>query len=41
MPRKKSVSHERIVEAAKREFERYGFKEASMRNIAMEAIGAV
>lgn len=37
MPRKKSVNHGKIVEAAKKEFERCGFKEASMRNIAAEA----
>ena len=37
MPRKKSINHEKIVEAAKKEFGRYGFKEASMRNIAAEA----
>ena len=37
MPRKKTVSHEKIVAAAKKEFERCGFKEASMRNIAAEA----
>ncbi|MBR4813221.1 MAG: TetR family transcriptional regulator [Lachnospiraceae bacterium] len=38
MPRKKSINHEKIVEAAKKEFGRYGFKEASMRNIAAEAV---
>ena len=37
MPKKKSINHEKIVEAAKKEFGRYGFKEASMRNIAAEA----
>ena len=37
MPKKKTVSHEKIVAAAKKEFERCGFKEASMRNIAAEA----
>ncbi|MBR7019574.1 MAG: TetR/AcrR family transcriptional regulator [Lachnospiraceae bacterium] len=37
MPRKKSINHEKIVEAAKKEFGRYSFKEASMRNIAAEA----
>lgn len=37
MPRMKTVSHGKIVEAAKKEFGRYGFKEASMRNIAVEA----
>lgn len=37
MPRKKSVTHEKIVAAAKKELERCGFKEASMRNIAAEA----
>lgn len=37
MPRKKTTSHERIVAAAKEEFTRCGFKEASMRNIAMLA----
>ena len=37
MPGKKSINHEKIVEAAKKEFGRYGFKEASMRNIAAEA----
>mgnify|MGYP003369405045 CR=1 FL=1 len=37
MPKKKTVSHVKIVAAAKKEFERCGFKEASMRNIAAEA----
>ena len=29
MPKKKSINHEKIVEAAKKEFGIYGFKEAS------------
>ncbi len=37
MPKKKSLNHGKIVEAARREFGRCGFKEASMRNIAMDA----
>ena len=37
MPRKKSGNHGKIVEAARKEFDRCGFKEASMRNIAAEA----
>ena len=37
MPRDKSQSHARIVEAAKKEFLQYGFAEASLRRIAAEA----
>ena len=37
MARDKTVSHERIVEAAKKEFLKYGFKDASMRRIAANA----
>ncbi len=37
MSRQRSDSHERIVAAAKLEFSRCGFKEASMRNIAVLA----
>ena len=37
MPRDKSQSHVRIVEAAKKEFLQYGFAEASLRRIAAEA----
>jgi len=37
MPRDKTESHERIVEAAKREFLEYGFADASLRRIAAQA----
>lgn len=37
MPRDKSESHERIVEAAKKEFLEYGFADASLRRIAANA----
>ena len=37
MANTKPVSHARIVAAAQKEFEQYGFKDASMRNIATEA----
>ena len=37
MPRDKTESHERIVEAAKKEFLTYGFADASLRRIAAEA----
>ena len=38
MPRDKTESHERIVASAKREFLTYGFKNASMRRIAADAV---
>lgn len=34
MPRDKTQSHNRIVEAAKKEFLEYGFTDASLRRIA-------
>ncbi len=37
MPKDKTESHERIVNAAKNEFMEYGFKDASMRRIAANA----
>ncbi len=37
MPRDKTQSHSRIVDAAKKEFLEYGFAEASLRRIASEA----
>lgn len=37
MPKDKTQSHNRIIEAAKREFMEYGFADASMRRIASEA----
>ncbi len=37
MPRDKSQSHIRIIEAAKKEFMEYGFTDASLRRIANEA----
>ncbi len=37
MPKDKTESHRRIMEAAKKEFEEYGFADASMRHIASEA----
>ena len=37
MPRDKTQSHERIIEAAKKEFMQYGFTDASLRRIAAEA----
>lgn len=37
MPRDKTVSHERIIEAAKEEFLAYGFENASLRRIAGNA----
>ena len=37
MPRDKTQSHERIIEAAKKEFMQYGFTDASLRRIATEA----
>ena len=37
MPRDKTESHKRIVEAAKKEFLEYGFKDASLRRIAADA----
>ncbi|MBP5431118.1 TetR/AcrR family transcriptional regulator [Ruminococcus sp.] len=37
MPRDKTQSHERIIEAAKNEFMEYGFTDASLRRIATEA----
>ena len=37
MPRDKTESHIRVVEAAKREFLEYGFADASMRRIAKAA----
>ncbi len=37
MPRDKSLSHLRIVEAAKNEFLEYGFEDASLRRIAAKA----
>jgi len=37
MPKDKTQSHIRIIEAAKREFMEYGFQDASMRRIAGEA----
>ena len=37
MPRDKTQSHERIIEAAKKEFMEYGFTDASLRRIANEA----
>ena len=37
MPRDKTESHERIVKAAKKEFLKYGFTDASLRRIAKEA----
>ena len=37
MPRDKTQSHERIIEAAKKEFMEYGFADASLRRIAAEA----
>ncbi len=37
MPKDKSLSHRRIMEAAKKEFTEYGFADASMRHIASEA----
>ena len=33
MPRDKALSHERIIEAAKEEFQEYGYEKASMRRI--------
>ena len=37
MPRDKTESHERLLEAAKNEFMEYGFQDASMRRIADNA----
>ena len=37
MPRDKTESHERLLEAAKKEFMEYGFQDASMRRIADNA----
>ncbi|MBO7472391.1 MAG: TetR/AcrR family transcriptional regulator [Ruminococcus sp.] len=37
MPRDKTQSHERIIEAAKKEFMQYGFTDTSLRRIATEA----
>ena len=37
MPRDKTKSHERIIEAAKKEFLEYGYADASLRRIAAEA----
>ncbi len=37
MPRDKTQSHERIIEAARKEFMEYGFNDASLRRIAAEA----
>lgn len=37
MPRDKTESHKRIIEAAKKEFMEYGFADASLRRIAAEA----
>ena len=37
MPRDKTQSHERIIEAARKEFMEYGFNDASLRKIAAEA----
>ena len=37
MPRDKMQSHERIIEAAKKEFMEYGFTNASLRRISAEA----
>ena len=37
MPRDKTQSHERIIEAAKKEFLEYGFTDASLRRIAAKA----
>ncbi len=37
MPKDKTQSHNRIIEAAKKEFMEYGFADASMRRIASEA----
>lgn len=37
MPRDKTESHKRIIEAAKKEFLAYGFSEASLRRIAANA----
>ena len=36
MPRDKTVNHEKIMDAAYREFLEYGFQDASMRRIASE-----
>ncbi len=36
MPRDKTESHEKIIEAAVKEFMEYGFENASMRRIASE-----
>ena len=38
MPRNKNESHEKILDAARKEFMQYGFKDASMRRIG-EAAG--
>ena len=37
MPRDKTQSHERIIEAARKEFMEFGFNDASLRRIAAEA----
>ena len=37
MPRDKTRSHERIIEAAKKEFLEYGYADASLRRIAANA----
>ena len=37
MPRDKTQTHERIIEAAKKEFMEYGFTDASLRRIAAKA----
>ena len=37
MPRDKTKSHERIIEAAKKEFLEYGYADASLRRIAADA----
>ena len=38
MPRDKAVSHERIVQAAMREFQQKGFEQASMKAVAAEVM---
>ena len=37
MPRDKTESHKRIIEAAKKEFLEYGYGDASLRRIAADA----
>ena len=37
MPRDKTESHKRIIEAAKQEFLKYGYNDASLRRIASNA----